>query len=432
LWLLGLDTITVDRSIEGDSAGAKVGKIRVRPTPPGESGARGNMRQVFAKETDVDPRIEIKSTWHPSGGSERRSEVEAVRSIGSRGFGVEPRRPPGTFARSFSGPILGAILGALSPVNAHAASGDDLANRSKEILSRLASGLLETWQYDFATLGGRSISVGTLVLAILLLFVGYGVSRRLSRFVAVTMKKRFKLEAGPTSAIETLGFYFLFIAFAVTALTLVNFPLTAFTIAGGAVAIGVGFGSQNVMNNFISGLILLLERPVRVGDLVKVGETHGIVEKIGARSTRILASDNTHIIVPNSFFLENNVVNFTLSDDVLRTQVNVGVIYGSPTREVNRIIEEVLAEHPRILEFPKPRIIFSEFGDNSLNFEVYFWVRARTIMDRRQIESDLRFQIDDRFREARIVIAFPQRDVHLDSVKPLEVRVVEGESHGVS
>jgi small-conductance mechanosensitive channel len=274
--------------------------------------------------------------------------------------------------------------------------------------------------------------VGTLVLAILLLFAGYGVSRRLSRLVAAVMKKRFKLEAGPASAIETLGFYFLFITFAVTALRLVNFPLTAFTIAGGAIAIGVGFGSQNVMNNFISGLILLLERPVRVGDLVQVEDTHGIVEKIGARSTRILASDNTHIIVPNSFFLENNVVNFTLSDDVLRTQVNVGIIYGSPTREANRIIEEVLAEHSRILEVPKPRIIFSEFGDNSLNFEAYFWIRARTIMDRRQIESDVRFQIDDRFREAGIVIAFPQRDVHLDSAKPLDVRVVEGGSHGVS
>jgi small-conductance mechanosensitive channel len=286
-------------------------------------------------------------------------------------------------------------------------------------------GVFQTLNHPITTISGMPLTVGTVLLSLVLLVLGYGVSRRLSRLLARFAARRLNLETGHATALETLGFYVLFIAFAITALRLVNFPLTAFTIAGGALAIGVGFGSQNLMNNFMSGLILLLERPVRVGDLVEVEGTYGTIENIGARSTRVRASDNTQIIVPNSFFLQSNVVNFTLSDDVIRTQVNVGVIYGSPTRRVESIIRQVLKEHPRILDDHEPRILFSDFGDNSLNFVAFVWIRARSIMERRQIESDVRFRIDDLFREAGIVIAFPQRDVHLDGTGPIDVRLIE-------
>ena len=208
------------------------------------------------------------------------------------------------------------------------------------------------------------------------------------------------------------------------ALRTVNFPLTAFTFAGGALAIGIGFGSQNIMNNFISGLILMLERPVRANDLVELENTHGVIEHIGARSTRIRATDGRHLIVPNSFFLENNVVNWTLSDDLIRTPLSVGVEYGSPTRLVQQLIHQALEENPKVLQKPKPIVIFSEFGDNSLNFDAHFWTRARSPMDVHQLCGDVRFRIDDLFREHDLVIAFPQRDVHLDSASPIEVRMV--------
>jgi small-conductance mechanosensitive channel len=236
------------------------------------------------------------------------------------------------------------------------------------------------------------------------------------------------LELGAANAAETLSFYGLFVTFALVSLNLVKFPLTVFTIAGGAVAIGVGFGSQNVMNNFISGLILLFERPIRAGDLVSVEGTHGIVEHIGGRSTRIRAPDNTHMIVPNSHLVENSLVNFTLSDDVLRTSVTVGVAYGSPVRTVEERMRLAISEHGLILQEPAPRVLFTDFGDNALVFEALFWIRARTILERRQIESDLRFRIDALFRDADIVIAFPQRDVHLDTLRPLDVRVLGPES----
>jgi potassium efflux system protein len=286
--------------------------------------------------------------------------------------------------------------------------------------------LHESWNYHLLVVDGQAIRTGAFVLAIALIATGWVVSRWASRALGRLLIARLAVEAGAAAAIETLGFYTFLAVAVVTALRVVHFPLTAFTIAGGALAIGVGFGSQNVMNNFISGLILMLERPVRSGDLVEVEGTYGHVVHMGPRSTRIRASDNTDIIVPNSFFLENNVVNFTLSDDVLRSQVKVGVAYGSPTRDVARIVRRALDEHPAVLHAPEPRILFADFGDSALVFEAYFWQRARAILDRRSVESDIRYRIDDLFREAGIVIAFPQRDVHLDGVRPLEVRVVGG------
>jgi len=285
------------------------------------------------------------------------------------------------------------------------------------------------WHYTVFTVGGESIAAGTVVLAVLLLGLGYVVARAASRLVSRALAGHVSLEPGSANAAETLTFYGLFVTFAMVSLDLVNFPLTAFTIVGGAVAIGVGFGSQNVMNNFISGLILLFERPIRAGDLVSVEGTHGIVEHIGARSTRIRAPDNTHMIVPNSHLVENSLVNFTLSDDVLRTSVTVGVAYGSPVGTVDRLLKRALLDEPLILADPAPRVLFTDFGDNALVFDTVFWLRARAILDRRQIESDLRHRVDALFREAGIVIAFPQRDVHLDTLRPLEIRVV-GERAG--
>jgi potassium efflux system protein len=288
------------------------------------------------------------------------------------------------------------------------------------------------WNFVLARVGGQPFTVGTIVTAFALVIVGYLISRLLSRGIAGLLSRKARLDEGATAAIQTLGFYGLYVVFLFTSLTLVNFPMTIFTIAGGAVAIGVGFGSQQVMRNFLSGVIIHLERPIRAGDLVEVEGTHGTVESIGTRSTRIRAVNNTHIILPNSFFLDNKVVNFTLSDDIIRTSVRVGVVYGSPVREVERILRQVVDENPRILKEREPRIVFADFGANSLDFDVYFWLRAKAIIDRRMVESEVRHRIDDLFREAGLVIAFPQRDVHLDSARPLEVRLLGDRADGVS
>ncbi len=285
--------------------------------------------------------------------------------------------------------------------------------------------VLSVWNYEITSVQDSPITVKKIVIGIILLLVGLYGSRVIARWFGHRFLPRFGLNEGAVAALQSLLFYLLVLTVVMLSLRIVNVPLTAFTILGGALAIGIGFGSQNIVNNFISGLILLAERPIRVGDLVEIDELIGVIEHIGPRSTRVRSPSNMDIIVPNSSFLEKNVVNWTLTDDRYRTHVSVGVVYGSPTREVVRLIRKSLDEHGKVLDKPEPIVLFADFGDNALIFEAHFWVRMRRIMERRMIESDIRARIDSLFREAGLVIAFPQRDVHIDSQSPIQVELLQ-------
>jgi len=195
---------------------------------------------------------------------------------------------------------------------------------------------------------------------------------------------------------------------------LLQVPLSAFAFVSGAIAIGVGFGAQNIINNFISGWILMWERPIRIGDFLEIGDAKGTVETINTRSTRIRRVDGVHMLVPNSQLLENMVVNWTLIDKKTRSIVRVGVAYGSPVRKVEELIMRATDDHPDTLDEPKPVVIFEDFGDNALIFDCYFWIDASGEKDLRKVRSEVRFAICELFEEAGIVIAFPQRDVHLN------------------
>ena len=288
------------------------------------------------------------------------------------------------------------------------------------------------WEYELIPLDDRSITVRKVVLGLTIVFLGGWLARRFSRLLGYWLERRFQIDKGGTAVAQTLTFYALVVLFFLLALKVVNVPLTAFTIFGGAIAIGVGFGSQNLINNFISGLILLMEQPVRVGDLIQVGDLQGNVERIGARSTVVRTGSNIEIVVPNSTFLEKQVVNLTLSEPKVRVHVRVGVAYGSPTREVAKLLRRAAEEHGRILKSPEPIVLFEDFGNDALIFEVHFWIRMRRVMDRRTIESDVRFIVDGLCKGAGITIAFPQRDVHLDTQSPLEVHVMTPEPPAAS
>lgn len=197
-------------------------------------------------------------------------------------------------------------------------------------------------------------------------------------------------------------------------LDLLGVPLTAFAFVSGAVAIGVGFGAQNIINNFISGWILMWERPIKIGDFLEIDEVRGTVEAINTRSTRFRRVDGVHLLIPNSHLLENTVTNWTLVDSLVRTAVRVGVAYGSDVRLTERLIRQAADEHPDVLREPAPMVIFDDFGDSALIFEVNVWIHASSERGLRLIRSDLRFRIDALFREHDVVIAFPQQDVHLD------------------
>ena len=207
---------------------------------------------------------------------------------------------------------------------------------------------------------------------------------------------------------------------AVTTLDMINVPITAFAFLSGAIAIGVGFGAQNIINNFISGWILMWERPIRIGDFLEVDGVKGNVEAINTRSTRIRRTDGVHLLIPNSKLLENTVVNWSLVDYLTRTTVSVGVAYGSPCRKVAELIEQAVVEQLEVLKSPEPVVIFDDFGDNSLSFVVYFWMNARVEGNLRSIKSNIRFRIDELFEQHNIVIAFPQRDIHIDGKLSLQ------------
>jgi potassium efflux system protein len=280
------------------------------------------------------------------------------------------------------------------------------------------------WDLELWVIDDHGVTLKKLTIALITLIIGLVFIKKIILLWIRRLLMRTHMKETTTAAIEKIINYFAVFLIVLFALRVVNIPLTLFTFLGGAVAIGVGFGAQNLINNFISGFMVMAEQPIKIGDLIEIEGNFAMVEEIGARCTRIRTGANVHILVPNSSFLEKNIINWTLSDKEVRTQVTVGVIYGSPVRDVERLMLQVAEGHKKIKKTPKPFVLFNDFGDNALIFDLYFWISMERIMDRRIIESEVRFHIDTLFRDAGIVIAFPQRDVHLDTQKPLEFRMV--------
>lgn len=293
-----------------------------------------------------------------------------------------------------------------------------------EFLRRLWS----VWSYPLFTVQDASITIRKIVMALAILVFGLYLSRRMAHRIRTLVVARFHAEEGFAASLEKGIYYALIVAVLLFALSTVEIPLTVFAFFGGALAIGVGFGAQTLINNFISGIIMLIERPIKVGDIVDVEGVRGRVVNIGSRCCQVKLFDGVDILVPNSVFLEQKVVNWTLSDAVLRFSVSVGVAYGSPTREVAQLIEKAVEDHGRILKEPAPVILFEDFGESALMFTVYFWLEVSRPLDFRLVCSDVRFRIDRLFREAGITIAYPQRDIHLESLSPIRVSLVEPES----
>ncbi|MFH0811729.1 MAG: mechanosensitive ion channel domain-containing protein [Pseudomonadota bacterium] len=281
------------------------------------------------------------------------------------------------------------------------------------------------WNFELIVIDNHPVTVKKVLSALIVLIIGVIFIKYVTRAIEKRFLPRTQLKSTTAVVLVKLFYYFALLLAVLFALHMLNLPLTAFAFLGGAIAIGLGFGAQNIINNFISGFIIMAERPIKIGDLVEVDGNFAIVEEIGARCTRIRTGANVHILVPNSSFLEKNIINWTLSDQRIRTSITVGVVYGSPVGEVRRLLIQAVVEHPKIIKEPEPFVLFKDFGDNALIFEVYFWVNITKLMERQLMESDVRFRIDELFREAGIVIAFPQRDIHLDTRGALEIRITD-------
>jgi small-conductance mechanosensitive channel len=271
----------------------------------------------------------------------------------------------------------------------------------------------------------RGVTVGKSVGALLIFVLGYTVARALARRAEALMVSRFGVGESQARALRRWLLILAGFILAVVTLNLARIPLTVFAFMGGALAIGIGFGTQTLLRNFISGIIVLFERKVRVGDIVDVDGVQGVVTAVDVRSTTVRQFDGIETMVPNSLLLEQKVTNWTGESPTMRRVVKVGVAYGSPTRQVAEIMSSAAAEHGLVLKDPTPFVVFEDFGDNALMFALYFWVDLAK-SNGMQVQSDLRFMLERRFADAGISIAFPQRDVHLDSSRPLQVEVVGG------
>ncbi|MBA3968479.1 MAG: mechanosensitive ion channel [Gemmatimonadetes bacterium] len=233
-------------------------------------------------------------------------------------------------------------------------------------------------------------------------------------FIRSEVSPRWDLDRGVGESISTLLHYLLLTLGVLFALGALGVELQNFAIIAGALGVGIGFGLQNVVNNFVSGLILLFERPVRVGDIVVVGGEWGTIKKIGLRSTIVVTFDQSEMIVPNGDLVSEKVTNWTLSNPITRVVLPVGVAYGSDVQRVLQILREAAAAHPGVLAEPAPQALFVAFGDSALDFELRVWVKE--LLLRPEVKSTVLAEVDHRFRAAGIEIPFPQRDLHLRSV----------------
>jgi len=283
---------------------------------------------------------------------------------------------------------------------------------------------VKIWKLNLFSVKDNNIALGNIIFGLILLILGMGLTKYLSRQIVLLIPRRFRNDISVKKSLETI-FRYLLVAFVfLFALSVVGIPLTAFTVIGGALALGIGLGSQNLVNNFLSGLVLMMERPLKVGDIVEMENRRGTVEHIGGRSTRIKTFENYRMVIPNSKLLENSVVNWSLVDNFLRREVIVGVAYGSPVQKVHDLIIQAVTDNKNVEKDPKPFVLFTDFGDSALIFRALFWVQLTDTVNPLIIESDIRFRIDELFRNAGVTIAFPQRDIHIDTLRPMEIRLV--------
>jgi small-conductance mechanosensitive channel len=259
----------------------------------------------------------------------------------------------------------------------------------------------------------RSVTIGKSLGVILLVVLGAILSRRLLNMLGAIASNQFRLPKDYASTIVRWLHIVIVTMLFIVALYVANIPLTVFAFLGGALAIGVGFGTQVILKNFISGIILLFERPLRVGDIVEVGAVSGTVTHINIRSSTVRTSDGIEILVPNSTFIENNVTNWTYSNARVRRSVSVGTDYASPPEKVAEVLMTIARKHPSVLEEPAPCVLLDSFGPDTINFILRYWIDYASGADSSKVASEIRFMMASDLTKAGISIPYPQRVVHL-------------------
>lgn len=281
------------------------------------------------------------------------------------------------------------------------------------------------WMFNkLFAIGSVEISLFLILIALFIITLANRLSKIFTSFLMPPLYDRYSLDTGLRFTFNRIFHYTLMVVAVVISLTTVGLDLSALTVFAGVLGVGIGFGMQNIANNFISGLIILFERPIKVGDRVIINDVLGDVEKINMRATIIRTLDNERIIMPNSYFIEEQVVNHSYGDSRLRLVVPIGVAYGSDVELVRTLLLQVAEEEKGqsmyVLNTPKPIVNFLGFGDSSLDFQLFIWISTPKAAV--ETKSNLNFRLNRILEDNGVEIPFPQRDLH---VRSLDDRIIE-------
>ena len=286
---------------------------------------------------------------------------------------------------------------------------------------------ISDWLAKERKLGSIEFSWGKLFIFFLVIWFSILLSKIVRAILEDDVLSKMKLEKGLPNTISMMVRYTLVTLGVFLAVSAAGLPFGEFAIILGAFSVGIGFGLQNIFNNLVSGLILLFERPIKIGDTIEVGTLMGNVKSIGIRSSNVRTFDGAEIIVPNGNLISNEVINWTLSDQRRRIEVVVGVSYSSDPHEVHRILLKILQDHKDIINDPEPNVFFKDLGESSLDFRMLFWTHHFEEWIR--IRSEIIFKVFDKLKEAGIEIPFPQRDLHVRSIEQeIEVKTKKDKS----
>lgn len=274
--------------------------------------------------------------------------------------------------------------------------------------------LKTTLNFELFSLGNSPFTTKTFLILALSLFLLFFISSKIRKILVNKIFPRYGLGIGVSQSIATIVRYVLIIIGLVIIFQTSGIDLSALGLLVGALGVGIGFGLQSITNNFISGIIILFERPIKVGDRIEIDDLAGNIVQISARATTIITNDNITVIVPNSDFINSRVINWSHNNQNVRLNFPVGVSYKEDPARINKLLMEVAAANSGVLTSPKPYVLFDSYGDSSLNFILQAWTSE--YIDRPNIlKSELYYEIFAKFKENKVEIPFPQRDIHLKS-----------------
>ena len=306
-----------------------------------------------------------------------------------------------------------------------------LIYKSKDEVKSVFSKIISFLNYPLFTVSGRTITPINFIIMIIILIVGWFIGKHYKKLI-YSVRNKYNISYSTATLLANMGYYFILTITFLIALKSVGLNLSSLAMIAGALSVGIGFGLQNIVSNFVSGIIMMFEKSIKVGDYIQIDEnTRGEVIDISMRSTIIRTNDNINLIIPNQSFIQNNVINWTLGDDIVRFRIPFGVEYGSDINRVEEVVLEALEKSDlpfiRTQKFftndVTPRVIFTEMADSSLNFELFVWVKGEYAKRPRRTKSKFLKLIYNALNEVGIGIPFPQQDLHIKDSVPFEIKI---------